>query len=150
MALNEDSMSKILVISSQIHRDLAERQLSLCLEKIKQSDYHYHVEIINAGSYEIPAVINLHHQHNPFDAYIALGLLINKNLDHFDYVMSNIKTCFTHFTLNNIIIGNGIISGESLEELSEKLESQNPCSSGYVSAFNAVDCLINLKNKLLS
>lgn len=143
-------MSKILVISSQIYKELAERQLSLCLEKVKQSDHNYHVEIISAGSYEIPAVINLYHQNDPFDAYIALGLLINNNLEHFDYVMWNIKTCFTHFALNNIIVGNGIISGKSIEELSEKLENQNPCLSGYTSAFNAIDCLLKLKNKLLS
>lgn len=62
--------------------------------------------------------------------------------------MSHINTCFTQFALNNIIVGNGIISGSNLEDLSAKVNSLDPCLSAYTSAFNAVDYLIQLRNRI--
>ncbi len=141
-------MTKLLIISSNIHKELASIQLKYCLEIVKKSHHNYQVEIAEAGTYEIPFIINSYHQKKPFDAYIALGLILKTNLDHYDYIISHIKTCFTHFSLNNIAVGNGIISGKTLEELAIKINSQDPCISSYPSAFHAVDYLIKLKKNL--
>ncbi|QMT59085.1 MULTISPECIES: 6,7-dimethyl-8-ribityllumazine synthase [unclassified Legionella] len=141
-------MSKILIISSGIHKDLASEQLELCTTLVKNAGYAYQVELLQAGTYEIPFVINTYHQKNPFDGYIALGLILKANLDHYNNIMSHIRYCFTQFALNDIIVGNGIITGASIEELSENIRSANPCHSAYPSAVNAVDCLIKLKNKI--
>lgn len=141
-------MSKILMISSGIHKQLASEQLELCLTLVKNAGYDYQVEILQAGAYEIPFVINAYHQNKPFDGYIGLGLILQTDLDHYDNIMSHIRYCFTQFALNNIIVGNGIISGPTIEALSEKVHSSNPCFSAYPSAFNAVDCLIKLRNKI--
>lgn len=141
-------MSRILIISSEIHKQLASEQLNLCLTLVKNAGYHYEVKLLQAGAYEIPFVINTYHQNKPFDGYIALGLILKTNLDHYDNIMSHIRYCFTQFALNNIIVGNGIISGSTIEELSEKVRGSNPCLSAYPSAFNAVDCLIKLRNEL--
>ncbi len=141
-------MSKILVISSNVHKELSHKQLENCLALIKQSQHEHQVEILEAGSYEIPFVINTYHHNNPFDGYIALGLVMKTNLDHYDYIMSHIKNCFTQFAINHIAVGNGIITGSTLDELATKIDSQDPCQSAYPSAFKAVDSLIKLKNKV--
>lgn len=141
-------MSKILIISSEIHKQLASEQLDFCLMLVKNAGYDYQIELLRAGAYEIPFVINTYHQNKPFDGYIALGLILKTNLDHYDNIMSHIRYCFTQFALNDIVVGNGIISGSTIEELSEKLRSSNPCLSAYPSALNAVDCLIKLRNKI--
>ncbi|MCX7090480.1 MAG: 6,7-dimethyl-8-ribityllumazine synthase [Legionellales bacterium] len=141
-------MPKILIISSVIHEDLASKQLDLCLTLVKNAGYDYQVELLQAGTYEIPFVINMYHQKKPFDGYIALGLILKTNLEHFDNITTHIQYCFTQFALNNIIVGNGIISGSTLEELSEKIHSSNLCLSAYPSAFNAVDCLMKLRKKI--
>ncbi|WP_454782634.1 6,7-dimethyl-8-ribityllumazine synthase [Legionella sp. WA2022007384] len=141
-------MPKILIISSGVHKDLAAEQLELCVTLVKNAGYDYQVELLQAGAYEIPFVINTYHQKNPFDGYIALGLILKINLDHYDNIMSHIRYCFTQFALNDIVVGNGIITGSTIEELSENVRSANPCHSAYPSAFNAVDCLIKLKNKI--
>lgn len=143
-------MAKILIISSCVHKDLSAKQLEHCLSLIKDKGYEYQVERLNAGAYEIPFVINTYQQKNPFDAYIALGLILKNDKDHYNYIMSHVSSCFTRFALDNLIVGNGIISGETLEELTNKIDSPNPCLSAYPSAFNAVDSLIQLKNKLFS
>jgi 6,7-dimethyl-8-ribityllumazine synthase len=142
-------MTKILIVSSNIHKQLASAQLEKCLNVVKKSPHDYQVEIVEAGTYEIPFVINSYHRENPFDGYIALGLVLKSNVDHYKCIMSHIKECFTYFTLNNIVVGNGIISGANLDELAIKIESQDLCLSAYQSAFHAVDYLIKFKKNMI-
>ncbi len=141
-------MPKILIISSQIHEELSSKQLQSCLDLVKKSNYDYEVQVLNAGTYEIPFVINSYAKKKPFDAYIALGLVLKTNADHHDYIMSHIKHSFTHFALNDIIVGNGIISAPTINELAVKIASPDPCLSAYFSAYNAVDALLKIKAAL--
>lgn len=142
-------MARILIISSNIHKTLAAKQLENCINIVKKSNHDYQVEIAEVGTYEIPFIINSYHRDNPFDGYIALGLVLKTNIDHYDYIMSHIKECFTSFALNHIPVGNAILSGESLEALAEKIDSPDPCVAGYQSAFHAVDYLITLQKNML-
>lgn len=141
-------MPSILLISSYIHKELADEQLDYCSRLVKNAGYNYQVELLQAGTYEIPFAINTYHQKKSFDGYIALGLILKKEPEHYNNIMTHTRYCFTQFSLNNIIVGNGIISGVTMEELSEKIRSSDPCLSAYPSAFNAVDCLIKLTNKI--
>lgn len=141
-------MAKLLIISSNVHKELASRQLANCLQFVKKTPYDYQVQILESGSYEIPFVINAWHQKNPFDAYIALGLVLKTNMEHYEYIMSHIKHCFSQFALSGIAVGNGIISGISIDELAIKIDSDDPCVSALPAAVNAVSCLIQLKNTL--
>jgi len=141
-------MPNILLISSNIHKELAAEQLQLCSSLVKNAGYDYQVELLAAGTYEIPFVINAYHQKQIFDGYLALGLVLQADPNHYNDIMTHIRYCFTQFALNNIIVGNGIISARSTEELGEKIRSSNPCISVYPSAFNAIDSLIRLRNKI--
>ncbi|MBA2652822.1 MAG: 6,7-dimethyl-8-ribityllumazine synthase [Tatlockia sp.] len=141
-------MSSLLIISSQIHKDLSKKQLAHCEALVKKSSHDYQIEVASTGIYEIPFIINAYHQKNCFDGYIALGLVLKTDPDHYQYLTSHIQDCFTAFALNNIAVGNGIVSGASLAELTSKIESKDPCTSGYHAAFNAVDYLVKLKENL--
>ena len=66
-------MAKLLIISSSIHNELSTQQLPHCIALVKNSSYEYDVELLHAGTYEIPFVINTYQQKKPFDGYIALG-----------------------------------------------------------------------------
>lgn len=143
-------MARILIVSSNVHKTLAEEQREKCVQLVKQSQHDCQVEIMEAGTYEIPFVINSHHHsQQPFDAYIALGLVLKANWDHFDWIMSHIKESFTRFALSNMIVGNGIVSAMNLEELAAKVASSDPCLSAYPSAFQAVNYLLAFKQKSL-
>lgn len=141
-------MPNILLISSNIHKELAAEQLDLCSSLVKNAGYDYQIEVLQAGTYEIPFVINAYHQAKIFDGYLALGLVLQSNLNHYNDIMTHIRYCFTQFALNDIIVGNGIISARTTEELGEKIRSSDPCLCAYPSAFNAIDCLIRLRNKI--
>lgn len=141
-------MAKLLIISSNVHKELAAKQLANCLGLVKKTPHDYQIEILESGTYEIPFVINAWHQKKPFDAYIALGLVLKTNLDHYEYIMSHIQYCFTRFAMSNIVVGNGIVSGLSIDDLATKIDSHDPCASAYPSAINAVNCLIQLQHQL--
>ena len=138
-------MTRLLIVSSNVHKELASVQREKCVDIVKKSSHDYHVEIVEAGTYELPFVINHYHCNNPFDGYIALGLVLKTNRDHYDYIMSHIKESFTYFALHHIVVGNGIISGDDFDNLASNVASPNPCLSAYPSAFQAVDYLISLQ-----
>lgn len=141
-------MSKLLIISSAIHQQLSQAQRDNCIQVVEKSSYNYQLEIIEAGVYELPFIIKAHHNYNPFAGYIALGLILTTNADHVSRIMNHVDYCFTQFALAGMIIGNGIVTGSSLDELDDKINSPDPCLSGYKAAFNAVDCLIEFSEKL--
>ena len=45
-------------------------------------------------------------------------------------------------------MGNGIITGADIQELAAKIDSADPCLSGYPTALKAVDYLIKLNSHL--
>lgn len=141
-------MSKILIVSSTVHQELSAQQLELCEALVKKTGLEYEVELLAAGTYEIPFVIQSYHQKKHYDAYIALGLILKTDLDHYAHITSHIRYCFTQFALSGIIVGNGIVAATSREELEEKILSPNPCLSAYPSAVNAVESLIKLQQRL--
>ncbi len=133
--------SKILVVWSNYHKGLAEQQLESCLCLLRQSDYEFKVETVEAGSYEIPSVIQYYHKHNPFDGYIPLSLLLKGGTDHYEFIWEHVKDCFIKFTMDGLMIGNGIISAPNRELLISRVESGERSQE----AFNAVDYLIRFK-----
>jgi 6,7-dimethyl-8-ribityllumazine synthase len=138
------SQSKILVIWSNYHKDLAEQQLESCLRLLRNSDYGFAVETVNAGTYEIPAVIHYYHLNSPFDGYIPLSLLLKGRTDHYEFIWEHVKECFIKFTLQGILLGNGIISAPTEELLISRVENGERSQE----AFNAVDYLIRFKKRI--
>lgn len=139
------SKNRILVVWSNYHKDLAEQQLLSCIQLLDASSYSYQVETVEAGTYEIPVVMQYYHQHDPFDGYIPLSLLLKGGTDHYEFIWEHVKDCFIKFTLDGLLIGNGIISAPNHELLTSRV------ASGLRSqeAFNAVDYLIRFKHRLI-
>jgi 6,7-dimethyl-8-ribityllumazine synthase len=137
-------MSTILIVYSDYYKELAEIQLSQCIELLKPSKHAHAVEHVEAGCYEIPAVIRYYHQVQPFDAYIALGLLLQGSTDHYDFIWQHIKDCFTQLTLQGLFIGNGIISASHRDLMTERVMQGERVHE----AFRAVDYFVQLQKKL--
>ncbi|KTC65010.1 6,7-dimethyl-8-ribityllumazine synthase (plasmid) [Legionella adelaidensis] len=137
------SKPNILIVLSNYYKSLSERQLEICLEKIKPYHYNYQVEVVEAGTYEIPAVIQHFHRVHRFDGYLPLSLLLKGKTDHYEFIWQHVKECFIQFALEGLNIGNGIISAPSMEILHERVENGERTQE----AINALDYLIRLKNK---
>ncbi len=132
----------ILIVWSNYYQDLAERQLEVCVNKLKQYEYNYQIEIVEAGTYELPAVIQHYHSTHPFDGYLPLSLLLKGKTDHYEFIWEHVKECFIKFALDGLLIGNGIIPAPSMDILHERVENGERVQE----AINAVDYLIRLKN----
>ncbi|WP_419420231.1 6,7-dimethyl-8-ribityllumazine synthase [Legionella sp. D16C41] len=137
---------KILVVWSNYYEELAEQQLESCLNLLNQSSYSYQVETVEAGTYEIPAVMQYYHQHRPFAGYIPLSLLLKGSTDHYEFIWEHVKECFIKFALDGLLLGNGIISAPSLALLQERVAN----GERVAEAFRAIDYLIRFKNKQLT
>lgn len=135
--------SNILIVWSNYYKDLADKQLSSCVQLLKKTDYDFKVETVEAGTYEIPAVIRHYQQVNPFDGYIPLSLLLKGNTDHYEFIWEHVKECFIQLTMEGVLLGNGVISAPTLEILESRVEK----GERVLEAFNAVRYLIELKQR---
>lgn len=143
--VNIMSKSRILVVWSNYYEELAQKQLASCLALLENSNYDFQVETVNAGTYEIPAVIRYYHLYQPFDGYIPLSLLLKGATDHYDAIWEHVKECFIQFTLQGIVLANSsIITAPSMELLIERVNKGERVQE----AFAAVDYLIQLKNRM--
>jgi len=136
-------MSNILVVWSNYYPDLAQKQLESCLSKLKDYDFNYQIETVEAGTYEIPAVIQHFHRVQPFDGYLPLSLLLKGSTDHYEFIWEHVKECFIQFAMAGLTIGNGIISAPNMDILKDRVEKGERVEE----AINAVDYLIRFKNK---
>ncbi len=134
--------SSLLIVWSNYYHDLARQQLESCLQQLKNHPYHYQLETVEAGTYELPAVIRYYQQQRPFDAYLPLGLLVKGATDHYDFIWQHVKECFIKFTLDGLFIGNGIISAPDMKTLEQRVHDGRRVEE----AVNAVDYLLRLKN----
>ncbi|MGQ3888017.1 6,7-dimethyl-8-ribityllumazine synthase [Legionella sp. CNM-1927-20] len=138
------SGQKILVIWSNYYEQLAEQQLESCINLLKKSSYSYQIEKVEAGTYEIPVVMQYYHQHHPFDGYIPLSLLLKGSTDHYEFIWEHVKECFIKFALDGLLLGNGIISAPTMQILQERVTN----GERVAEAFRAVDYLIRFKRSL--
>lgn len=134
---------KILIVWSNYYESLAEKQLASCVALLEKANYEFKIETVDAGTYEIPAVMQYYHLNNPFDGYIPLSLLLKGSTDHYEFIWSHIKECFIKFTLEGLAFGNGVISAPDFEILTSRVENQERVKE----AFQAVDYLIRFKEK---
>jgi 6,7-dimethyl-8-ribityllumazine synthase len=134
---------KILVVWSNYYNNLAKKQLDSCIELLEQSPYDYAIETVEAGTYEIPVVIQYYHRNTPHAGYLPLSLLLKGSTDHYEFIWEHVKECFIQFALDGLLIGNGIISAPSMEVLTSRVENQER----VVEAYRALDYLIRFKTK---
>jgi 6,7-dimethyl-8-ribityllumazine synthase len=138
------SKEKILIVWSNYYKDLAQKQLDSCLSLLDTSNYDYTLERVEAGTYEIPVVIQYYHRNNPYDGYLPLSLLLKGSTDHYEFIWEHVKECFIQFALDGLLIGNGIISAPTMEALTARVENHERVEEAY----RALDYLIQFKDKL--
>ena len=137
------SKNKILVVWSNYYKDLAKKQLDSCLLLLDNAEYDYAVETVDAGTYEIPAVIQYFHRKNPYDAYLPLGLLLKGSTDHYEFIWEHVKECFIKFAMDGVFIGNGIISAPDMSVMTKRVENNERVEE----AVHAIEYLMRLKDK---
>lgn len=137
------SKQKILVVWSNYYADLAQIQLDHMLALLAQSPYDYSLEPVDAGVYEIPAVIQYFEANRPYQAYLPLGLLLKGDTDHYEFIWQHLKDCFIQFTMRGVMFGNGVISAPNIEALRARVVSGERAQEAY----RAVDYLLRLSTK---
>ena len=107
------SNQKIAIVASCYYQSIYENLLKGALTEL--SRYDAITEIFNVeGALEIPTAINLLKKN--FEGFIALGCVIRGETSHYDIVASNSAYALSKLGLDNICIGNGIVTVDTIDQ----------------------------------
>jgi len=143
--MSVESAPRVLILWSNYYEALAEQQRDICQAQLSDYDFDAQFETVEAGTYELPAVIQHFRQHQPYDAYLPLSLLLQGSTDHYAFIWEHVKDCFKDFAMDGVLLGNGIISAPTKEILRERVANGERTHE----ALEAIDYLTRLKRRLL-
>lgn len=141
--MSETSSPRVLILWSNYYEALAEQQRDICQQQLQNYDFDARFETVEAGTYELPAVIQYFRQHKPYDAYLPLSLLLQGSTDHYAFIWEHVKDCFKDFTMDGVCLGNGIISAPSMDILRARVANGERTHE----ALEAIRYLIELKQR---
>ena len=137
---------KLLIISGNFYRELADEMLKGATAALKAAGYGYDSFEV-PGALEIPQAIRYGIESGNYGGYIALGTVIRGETAHYDVVAGESSRALMDLSLQHQApIGNGILTVETSDQawararVSEKNKGAD--------AANAVIALLELKAKL--
>ncbi len=139
-------MKKILVVSGNFYRELADELLKGAIAKLRSHAYEYDtIEV--PGALEIPQAIRYGIESGKYDGYIALGTVIRGETAHYDVVAGESSRALMDLALEHQApIGNGILTVETRDQAWARA-SVDKKNKG-ADAANAAIALFELKSKI--
>ncbi|MBL4748001.1 MAG: 6,7-dimethyl-8-ribityllumazine synthase [Magnetovibrio sp.] len=106
--------SHILIIEAPFYQDITESLVNGATQVLDRDGVTYD-RISVPGAYEIPGVIRFADTANAkrYDGYVAIGCVIRGETSHYDYVAGESCRALMDLALENLAIGNGILTVEN-------------------------------------
>ncbi len=109
-------MTKILIVVADFYGSIADMLVAGAVAEIKEAGCQHEV-IKVSGALEVPAAISMADEAGLYDGYVALGCVIRGETYHFEVVAGESARGLNDLaTLNNLAIGNGILTVENKEQ----------------------------------
>lgn len=104
---------KVLIVEAPFYKELTEALVEGAVEALEQAGVSYdRVDV--PGVLEIPTAIHYAHAHQPYDGYIALGVVIRGETTHYDTVCAESARGLMDLGVQKgLAIGNGIQTVEN-------------------------------------
>ena len=111
----------IAVVVSDYYKEISNRLLKGTEITLKQySNISFEVFYVS-GSFELPIACKQILQHSKFDAAVALGVVIQGQTKHFDFVCSAVSDGLMRVMLEcNKVIGFGVLTVNNLNQANER------------------------------
>jgi 6,7-dimethyl-8-ribityllumazine synthase len=136
-------VTKILIISANFYQDISKMLIKGAIEELQHNDIDYELIEIS-GSLEIPAIISMAKKSNQFDGFIALGVIIRGNTDHYDYVCNEVMRGINDLAMNqNLAIGNSVLTCDNKDQAIVRADIKQKNKGGFA----AKVCLEMIKIK---
>ena len=127
--------NKVAVVSSKYYENIAEGLIKGATDKLNPS---FDVEVFLVdGAWELIYKINELSKNNSFNKFIAIGVIVKGDTDHYEYISKGVADGLINLTIhNNIYIANCVLNVLNLEQANERISDNKNKGSEAATALN--------------
>ena len=127
--------NKVAIVSSNYYENITEGLINGAKDNLDPS---FDVEVILVdGAWELIYKINQLSKNNSFDKFIAIGVIVKGDTDHYEYISKSVADGLINLTIhNNIYIANCVLNVLNLEQANERISDNKNKGSEAASALN--------------
>ena len=127
--------NKVALVCSNYYENITEELINGAKDKLDPS---FDVEVILVdGAWELIYKINQLSKNNSFDKFIAIGVIVKGDTDHYEYISKGVTDGLINLTIhNNIYIANCVLNVLNLEQANERISDSKNKGSEAASALN--------------
>jgi len=127
--------NKVAIVSSKYYENIAEGLIKGATDKLNPS---FDVEVFLVdGAWELIYKINELSKNNSFNKFIAIGVIVKGDTDHYEYISKGVADGLINLTIhNNIYIANCVLNVLNLEQANERISDNKNKGSEAASALN--------------
>jgi 6,7-dimethyl-8-ribityllumazine synthase len=127
--------NKVAIVSSKYYENIAEGLIKGATDKLNPS---FDVEVFLVdGAWELIYKINELSKNNSFNKFIAIGVIVKGDTDHYEYISKGVADGLINLTIhNNIYIANCVLNVLNLEQANERISDNKNKGSEAATALN--------------
>lgn len=127
--------NKVAIVSSKYYENITEGLLKGATDKLNPS---FDVEVFLVdGAWELIYKINELSKNNSFNKFIAIGVIVKGDTDHYEYISKGVADGLINLTIhNNIYIANCVLNVLNLEQANERISDNKNKGSEAATALN--------------
>ena len=127
--------NKVALVCSNYYENITEELINGAKDKLDPS---FDVEVFLVdGAWELIYKINQLSKNNSFDKFIAIGVIVKGDTDHYEYISKSVADGLINLTIhNNIYIANCVLNVLNLEQANERISDNKNKGSEAASALN--------------
>ena len=127
--------NKVALVCSNYYENITEELINGAKDKLDPS---FDVEVFLVdGAWELIYKINQLSKNNSFDKFIAIGVIVKGDTDHYEYISKGVTDGLINLTIhNNIYIANCVLNVLNLEQANERISDSKNKGSEAASALN--------------
>jgi 6,7-dimethyl-8-ribityllumazine synthase len=127
--------NKVAIVSSKYYENITEGLLKGATDKLNPS---FDVEVFLVdGAWELIYKINELSKNNSFNKFIAIGVIVKGDTDHYEYISKGVADGLINLTIhNNIYIANCVLNVLNLEQANERISDNKNKGSEAATAIN--------------
>ena len=105
-------MARFLIVDARFYDHLNDMLIAGAGAQLKQNGHEYDVMVV-PGALEIPGAISMASEGGDYDGFVAIGVVIRGETYHFEIVAGESARGIMALTMDDVPIGNGILTVES-------------------------------------
>ena len=127
--------NKVALVCSNYYKNITEGLINGAKDKLDPS---FDVEVFLVdGAWELIYKINQLSKNNSFDKFIAIGVIVKGDTDHYEYISKSVADGLINLTIhNNIYIANCVLNVLNLEQANERISDNKNKGSEAATALN--------------